>query len=634
MSRVLFMTAYDEFALGIRSLGAYLDKNGHESHLCFFKDFKVKTSPYLLENPRNYQTIHAVNVEGMFTCAGVDANPWTEDEEKLFFDFVQKVRPDIICVSIRNFIDDEMSNLFRKVRRIYPNATYVAGGFGPTFIPEKYLNVFDFVTRGEGEETILEIADAVDRKQQETIKTFKNISYVKDSECIHNPLRPLIDDLDQLPYPKLAAEGNCYFIEDGSMTYDDRAKTYSLLVGRGCPNRCSYCCAGEWRSMYRTCDVKVKPYRQRSLDAVLREVRRAGEYGFKILNIADSFLAITTDEQRRLFSEIKKYDMRFSVQFHPEMTLKEPDIVHFAHECGLRTTVVGVQHGSERFSRKIYNRSNSNSRILEWARLASSLPQVEVQYHFITGNPLETDQDFEEQLDFIRTLREDPKIRIDELSFNMLKLFPNTSLTTCIHEQGLQQSMEDAIYKASLSILRLSLDDEEFSDIYRDSYYKRHPFFLIPRVYEVQMRINNDELVRDSNPSGIVFDLATRKVENIQVSSDIQSMKRDEEGHLHVTSSGNDPWLLLEDLPIKPNKRYSCQWALQGSENKIISQLFYIPTDCEGPFEEENSAIFVQRHALNFNRHDVSDVKPMLRFDVGCSAGTYQIHYFIIRALD
>ena len=633
MSSLLFVTAYDEFALGIRSLGAYLDRAGHETHLCFFKDFKVKSAPYILKKPRNYQTIHAANEGGMFTCAGVDANPWTEEEENILIKLILDIRPAIVCISIRNFIDEDICRLFGRVRQMLPEATYVAGGFGPTFIPEKYLDVFDYVVRGEGEEPIREIAEAVDKGQKDKIKELENISFLENGKPVHNPLRPLIEDLDTLPFPKLAVEGNCYFIEDNALTYEERALTYSLLAGRGCPNHCTYCCAGEWRALYRSFGQKAKPYRQRTLESVLAEIRRAGEHGFRILNIADSFLAISIEEQYKLFAEIKKYNMRCSAQFHPEMTLKEPDIVRFAHECGLRTTVVGVQHGSERFSRDAYSRSNSNARILQWARLVSSLPEVEVQYHFITGNPLETDQDFEEHLDFIRTLREDPEIRIDELSFNVLKLFPNTSLTKRIEAEGLKQTMEDAIYKGSLSILRLALDDKEFSAIYDDPYYKERPFFLIPRVYEAKMRFDNDKLVQDANPSGIIFDLASREVGDIAVSGDVQSITRDEQGYLQLVSTGCDPWLRLDNLPLEPGKRYSCQWAIQGPHAGVTTQLFYLPADCEH-FSEENSAIFEQHHTLNFNRADLSDVQPTLRLDVGCSPGTYQLQYLVIRALD
>jgi radical SAM superfamily enzyme YgiQ (UPF0313 family) len=634
VSSVLFVTFYDEFALGIRSLASYLDQFGHETHLCFFKEFKVTSAPYLLKNPRNYQTIHAVNECGMFTCAGADANPWTEEEEGILFLLIQDIQPTIVCISIRNFIDEEICDLFRCVRQFHPAATYIAGGFGPTFVPEKYLGVFDYVVRGEGEEPIREIVDAVDRKQKSGIKKLKNISYKNDGKCVHNPLRPLIDNLNNLPFPKLSADGNCYFIEDGCLVNDERAKTYSILVGRGCPNHCSYCCAGEWRGIYHSSGHKAKPYRQRSLDRVIQEVRRAGENGFRFLNIADSFLAISTSQQRQLFTEIKKQNMRFSAQFHPEVTLKEPDILRYAHACGLRTTVVGVQHGSERFSREVYCRSNSNTRILQWARLASSLPHIEVQYHFITGNPLETDYDFDEHLDFIRTLRDDPEIRIDELSFNVLKLFPNTSLTKRLQEQGLQQSMEDAVYKSSLSILCLMLSDKEFSHIYSDLYYKEQPLFLIPRVYEAQMRKNNNKLVKDTNPSQIVFDLVTRKMEEIPVSGDIQSITRDGQGNINIISKGCDPWLLLENLPLETNKRYSCQWVLQVPNKNVKTQLFYLPVGENGQFSEENSAVFIQNCEICFNKIALDGIEPMLRIDIGDTPGNYLLHYLIIRSID
>lgn len=634
MASLFFMTLYDEFALGIRCLSSYLEQCGHVTHLCFLKEFKVSRAPYLLKEPRNYQTIHTVNEGGVFTCSGVDANPWTKTEEKLLNDLVLDIQPDIICISIRNFIDEEVCRLFRTVKHVYPNAVYVAGGFGPTFIPEKYLEVFDYVVCGEGEGAILEIAESVDKCEKERIKQIKNVSYIENGKYVRNPLRPLIENLDELPFPKLASEGNCYFIEDNTVVRSERAKIYSLLIGRGCLNNCSYCCAGEWRLIYRSFDMKVKPYRQRSIDGVLREIRRAGENGFRIINIADSFLAITPEQQRMVFAEIKKYNIRFSAQFHPELALKNPEIVQFAHECGLRTTVVGVQHGSERFSREVYNRKNSNKIILQWARLVNSLEDVEIQYHFITGNPLETSEDFEEHLEFVRTLRDDPAIRIDEISFNILKLFPNTSLTNRIAEMGLQQSAEDAIYKSCLSILRLALEDDAFLAIYRDAYYKEQPFYLIPLVYETQMKLKHAKLIAESNPSNIIFDLVAKKIEDIPVSKDVQSLSRNDNGGLVINASGNDPWLLLQDLPLNKNKRYSCQCAVESPSSDSILQLFYQPLAQNGGFSEENSISIFQHPGENFNRIIIEkNIKPELRLDVGNTPGTYHIRYFVIRDL-
>ena len=242
---------------------------------------------------------------------------------------------------------------------------------------------------------------------------------------------------------------------------------------------------------------KVKPFRPKKLESALEEIRRAGENGFKYLFVADSFLIMDAESQKTLFRELKKYNLRFAAQFHPDIVLKHPELVELAYECGLMTTVVGIQHGSESFSRKVYRRPNSNAKILEFARLLSRFSQLEIQYHMITGIHLETDEHFEEQLEFIKQLRDDKEIRLSEMSFNCLKLFPNTTLQKAITGQNLEQSIEDMIYKACMSLLRLQLDDNEFAAIYGDKYYRQRPYFLINKLYESYVNKKATEVVEN-----------------------------------------------------------------------------------------------------------------------------------------
>jgi radical SAM superfamily enzyme YgiQ (UPF0313 family) len=450
------------------------------------------TPPYLLETPHNYQAIHSVNESGLFTCSGYDANPWTAKEMRLLVDLVGQENPDVIGISTRNFIDDEICNLLQYLKEKCASSLFVAGGFGPTFTPEIYLGQCDYVVRGEGESAILDIAEAVDAGDTNAIRRVPNISYVNAGRIVHNRMRPLLQDLDRYPMPRVAHDGGCFFVENDRVITDELAETYCLLIGRGCLKKCSYCCAGEWRDIYHKDGHKVRPYRPKSLSRALEEVRRAAENGFQYLFIADSFLMMAPEAQKTLFRELKNYNIRFAAQFHPTIALKHPDVIEVACECGLMVTVVGIQHGSEAFSRNIYDRSNNNETILEFARLLSRFSGLEIQYHLIIGNPLETDAHFEEQLDLIRRLRNDKRIRLSEMSFFCLTLFPNTTLQKTIAAHKLEQSKDDMVYKTGMSLLRLELEDEDFTKVYEDPYYREKPYFLINKLYETYLRKRPD----------------------------------------------------------------------------------------------------------------------------------------------
>ncbi|MBW1780215.1 MAG: cobalamin-dependent protein [Deltaproteobacteria bacterium] len=644
MASFLFITAYDEFALGIRTLAPWLEQHGHPSNLCFFKKFEpAKYAPYLVEEPNNYQTIHTVNDSGLFSFSGYEANPWTPKEVQLLVDIAEHENPDVIGISARNFIDEKLCGLLQRIKEKCPNALYLAGGFGPTFSPERYLKVCHFVVRGEGEGAVLDIADAVDADELDSIKRVLNVSYLNDGKVVHNKMRPLITTFDDYPEPRVARDGGCFFVEDNTVSIAEAAETYCLLIGRGCLNKCTYCCAGEWRKLYRKDGHKVKPYRPKKLQRALGEIRRAGENGFKYLFIADSFLVMDPESQKTLFREIEKYNLSFAAQLHPDIALKYPDVVEVAYECGLMVTVVGIQHGSETFSREVYHRCNSNEKILEFARLLSKFSQLQIQYHMITGNPLETDDDFEEQLAFIKQLRDDKDIRLSELSFNCLKLFPNTTLWKAITEQHIEQSIEDMIYKACMSLLRLELDDNEFAVIYEDRYYRKRPYFLINKLYELYLHSKMTEALEKERgisadkaaflrSNKIVFDLGKMNPKDIQVSEHISDVTISEENYFVAEASGNDPWIILPALPSAGSGRYVCRTVLETEVRDSVFQIFY--RDPEEPcanFSEENSVSLKISPGIQPYYISLDGVDPLLRVDFGNKPGKYVIHSLEIR---
>ena len=642
MASVFFLTAYDDFALGIRSLAALLDEHGHKTQLCFFKGYKTEDAPYLLKNPHNYQYIRSAG----YASTGYDANPWTREEEDLLCSLVRHENPSIIALSTRNYIDEELCGLLRRLKKVCPDALYVAGGFGPTFTPEVYLKEVDFVGRGEGEGVMLDIAAAVDSGANESIKSLANISYLKDGKVVNNPLRPLLLDLDALPFPKIS-DTDCCFIDDGTVVWREKDSAYNLLVGRGCMNRCTYCCAGEWRRLYRDGGHTVKPYRPKSLDRVKLEVRRAAEKGYGTMFIADSFLLMDVEEQKELFREIKKYGMRFMLHFHPDLALKHPDLVAVAYESGLTTTVVGIQHGSESFAGEIYNRPNNNETILRFARLLSKFEDLTVRYHMITGNPLETDKHFEEQLELIRRLKEDDEIQITHIVFHRLKLFPNTTLhNQIVVEKGLEQSIEDMIYKSQMSVLRLWLDDDAFERVYQDPYYREKPYFLLHRVYEQKIEMEKRRIrseVEHATRKRMTFETSRRRVldlesilgrQDLSVSHHVARADINERGHLVIEAFGNDPWVLLRSIPLEPEKRYMCRATVETDVKDATLQLFYINSGTkEVEFNEANSHKLALTRGIQDYYVELKDVGPHLRFDMGDKPGKYVIPSFEIREI-
>jgi len=102
---------------------------------------------------------------------------------------------------------------------------------------EKYPEI-DIVVRGEGERTLAELVKR--SRQESSFSQIRGISFRNNGKIVHNPPRPLIDNLDDLPYP------GYHFVKHLVNKYHFKASIgpnapYALIEGsRGCQHRCTF----------------------------------------------------------------------------------------------------------------------------------------------------------------------------------------------------------------------------------------------------------------------------------------------------------------------------------------------------------------------------------------------------------
>ena len=107
---------------------------------------------------------------------------------------------------------------------------------------------------------------------------FKNFYVKYNGKIYKNPIRPLIENLDKLPWPDRSIYYDKY-----PVLLDNPTKTF--MVGRGCPYRCSYCFNHKMMSLYKNKGAWV---RLRSVDNIIGEMKDIKDkYGFKWIQIND-----------------------------------------------------------------------------------------------------------------------------------------------------------------------------------------------------------------------------------------------------------------------------------------------------------------------------------------------------------
>ncbi|MDY6959961.1 MAG: radical SAM protein, partial [Halobacteriota archaeon] len=178
----------------------------------------------------------------------------------------------------------------------------IVGGQHFSFTSEESLIDFpeiDYIVRGEGEETLTELICTL--KGVGTVSDVKGVSFRHDERIIHTEPRPLIADLDSLPYPAY------HLVEENMDRYhfkmmSKKGSRYMIIEGsRGCSHRCSFCTQWRhWNGLFRTKSAK----------------RIADEMEFFNENYGGEFMWLTDDNFRydgrakELWQELKGRDFK------------------------------------------------------------------------------------------------------------------------------------------------------------------------------------------------------------------------------------------------------------------------------------------------------------------------------------
>jgi anaerobic magnesium-protoporphyrin IX monomethyl ester cyclase len=301
-------------------------------------------------------------------------------------------------------------------KRLNPNVLTVAGGQHFTATAQESLEAYpeiDVIVRGEGEQTLAELAKNVRKKA--AFPKIKGLSYRHDGKIVHNAERPLIENLDELPYP------GYHFVKEIVHKYHfaamaGRDAPYALIEGsRGCPHRCTFCSQwAHWQGIWRVKSSK----------------RIADEMAFCHHNYGSKFIWLTDDNfgfgnrAYELADEIIRKgigeDIMWFTQARCDDVIKHEDVLPKLRKAGLRWVLLGVespkQSTLETFKKEI---------TAEQAKQAVKLLKkhdIFAQAMFIIGERKDTAESIANLREFANEL--DPGFAI----FAILTPFPGTQL--------------------------------------------------------------------------------------------------------------------------------------------------------------------------------------------------------------
>jgi len=142
--------------------------------------------------------------------------------------------PDIVGVTSVTPSIPQAYRVAKMAKEVRNDCKVLIGGPHATFLPHQTLKeceYIDVVSRGEGEETVRELAKAVENGGIEKVK---GITFRKGDQIISNEPRSFIKDIDEIPFPSWDL-----LPMDKYQFYGERYA--AMLTSRGCPFGCSFC---------------------------------------------------------------------------------------------------------------------------------------------------------------------------------------------------------------------------------------------------------------------------------------------------------------------------------------------------------------------------------------------------------
>ena len=434
-------TPPDISAFGVRSLSSYLRKNGHDTRIIFLPG-----------------SIGSLREEGSFVYRYSDS---------VIQQIIELCKDsNLIGVSFMSNYFDRAMQVTESIKREL-DIPVIWGGIHPTSSPEESIKHADIVCLGEGEETLLELLQKMEKGLD--FSDIKGLWFNKSHGVIKNKLREPFSDLDRLPFFDFSLRDH-YILDPAADNIvpldierfkkilprlphpDNKLKiAYRTMTDRGCPHKCSYCNISNQKEMYD--EMGSKYFRARSVNNFINELVEIKErFPFieAIQFFDDTFFARPLHEIEE-FSKIYKerIGLPFYCQGSPN-TITEKKMEYLVN-AGMVYVEMGIQTGSERI-KHLYNRNESNEKIIKATEIISRhIPKIlPPDYHIILDNPWETQEDV---MDTVNLLMQVPKPY--GLCISSLVFFPQTPLYIKAKKEGLIK--------------------DEVSDIYRK------PFYIPPR---------------------------------------------------------------------------------------------------------------------------------------------------------
>lgn len=247
-----------------------------------------------------------------------------------------KRKPDLVALTALTPTIGRALETAQVVKETLPDSIVVMGGYHPTFNFIETLedeNV-DIVIRGEGEYIMLNLVQALEN--QSSLHDVKGIVFEdkNSKEIVVNPEAPLIQDLDELPFPALnLLPMNKYRLLD----MDTHMTT--MITTRGCPMQCSFCSSAAMHG---------KKIRERSIENIVDEIEYLKtNYDIDTIAFMDDTFTLKKRKVMAICDEILKRNIEIMWGCTSRVDTLDEKLLKKMKEAGCITIFIGVESADQ-----------------------------------------------------------------------------------------------------------------------------------------------------------------------------------------------------------------------------------------------------------------------------------------------
>ena len=402
---------------------------------------------------------------------GIDVRVYdAQVEQRALAEVLAEFRPQIVGITCATALVESSFAAARLVKAHDPTTLVVVGGVHPTVRPDEMLRCdeVDIAVRGEGLISQGEIARAVEGDGD--FSQIRGISFRCDGEIVHNPSRPLEQDVDSFPFPARHLVPMDVYRMSPDLSI---RRPYDIVFGAfGCPFDCVFCAAQV---------VMGGSFRMRSVGNIMEEIDLVvRDYRPRSLLMGDDNFVISTERTAEFCATFRArgYHRTLPWQIATRVDSVDREILQNLADAGCYLVSFGIESAVPRLLDTVEKgaRPEQAEAAVRWAKEAG----LKVRATFILGLPGETREESLETIAFAK------RLPLDQVRFALATPYPGTKLWEIALEEG-SLRVDDWIELSSMGGYREGdivyvpegRDSEELKKLQRMANFS---FYFRPRI--------------------------------------------------------------------------------------------------------------------------------------------------------